>query len=177
MIFPALTETREASRPRLAFSVLEMLVVLASLILFLGFGAVIIVGVVQVQRTDTEVFQRVLAQSALADRFREDVARARAALDQLGDHSAGPGCLILRLGENHHVIYRWQEKELRRLEMEKDLKASQALAVGGEKSAVEFLRSAEGKLIILRLSGEQGHNDSRRPMHLDIAAALGGDWR
>jgi prepilin-type N-terminal cleavage/methylation domain-containing protein len=162
-----------SSRP--GFTLIEMMVVMTVLGFFCTLFAALIWGAVKIERADAEVFQRMLAQNALADRFREDVARAKAAPEKGGDFQASSTCLILQRADGSQVVYRWHEGRLQRFEVDDDDEVEQNFPVGGERTKVEFTRAGhERRLIIMRLIELRDRGPNRL---VEISTALGGDLR
>jgi prepilin-type N-terminal cleavage/methylation domain-containing protein len=151
---------------RAGFTLLEMLVVMAALGLLMVLIAGLLTGLVRAERAASEDFQRLLVQSALADRFREDVSRAVDAPERLGEQEAGQACLILRRPDKSHIVYRWTGSELTRQERPLQ-EAAQVMPVGGEQVSATFLRGEpDNRVVILRLKGLRHE--------IDFAAALEG---
>jgi hypothetical protein len=85
--------------------------------------------------------------------------------------------LILHMKTGTHVVYAWRDKTLRRQAYADKQSTEATLPVGGLNVDVEFVPAEPtAKLVRLRLHtlrrGERADGES-----LEIAAALGGDWR
>jgi type II secretory pathway pseudopilin PulG len=162
-------------RGRQAFTLLEILVVMVVLAAIIGLIVALLWSTIRVERADAAVMQRLQAQSALADQFREDVARASDAPEAWEEYTAGPHCLILKRGDGGPILYRWEEGRLERIEHTGDGESLRQLPVGGQQVTVEFTRGGtEPRLLALRLLESREPGPDRL---LEIAAALGGDLR
>jgi prepilin-type N-terminal cleavage/methylation domain-containing protein len=161
-------------RPRRGFTLVEMVVVLAALGLVLLLVAGILVGVLRTEQMVAGVSHRLTLESALADQFREDVALASAAPETLGEQTAGPELLILRLAEEKYILYCWHEGILERFEVAGTKMSAHPMPLGDDRVSVEFSRSAGGRVLSLRLV-EPGRGNQKR--EVEFAAALGGDLR
>src|SRR5205823_1954174 len=102
---------------RQAFTLLEMMAVMWGLAILLGISAVTLAGLMRIQQANAQTHERLVQRSALADQFRADVARAADAPASLDKLKAGPDCLILRLADGKHVVYRWKGDQLERTEL------------------------------------------------------------
>jgi type II secretory pathway pseudopilin PulG len=158
---------------RRGFTLLEILVVMASLGLVLLLIAAALVGAMQAQQTALKSSQQLISRSALADQFRSDVGRAAAAPEKLGDQAAGPQCLILKMADDRHVVYRWREGRLERSETAGEVRSSRVLPVGDAIVAVEFGRSDGSRISSLRLI-ERLRPEAEKHV-IEYVAALGGD--
>jgi hypothetical protein len=130
-------------------------------------------GTLKIEKASSGALERLLTLRELADHFRADVANASDTPQRWQDEEAGPTCLILSLGKDHHVLYRGDAERLVRLEYEGDKTYRQEIALQAPV-AVEVERSpASGRLITLHLFNIL--KDGRKPPSADIAATLGGD--
>jgi type II secretory pathway pseudopilin PulG len=162
---------RSPRRP--GFTLLEVLLVIGVLTMALALLAVASSGAIKLHQACAGALDRLGAQQALADQFRADVARAAEAPDRWQEEVAGPRCLILRLGENGHVLYRWEADRLERAESAGDKPQWRPMPLGGPAVA-EFIRTgASGRLVTLRLSAVRKGGGKDPPA--EITAALGGD--
>lgn len=160
------------------FTLFEMLVVMSTLALLLGLIAATLLGTMRIERADAAFFHRILEQSALADQFRGDVARALEAPAQWGDYEAGPDCLILRHAGDRHVVYRWADKRLLRTTFAGQTKTEQLLPTGAEPELVTVEFSQAGpRQWLLHLSGAPGPGTPRPRFDVHVVAALGGELR
>ena len=173
---PGLRSLRFPLSPRPGFTLIESVVVMASLSIVILLIAATLWGAVKIERADAATLQRIIVQAALADRFREDVGHAVECPDSLNEIQSGPACLILKLADRH-VVYRWSDDRLKRTEFAGDQSAAAPLAVGGEQVSVRFDRSADGHTATLHLVESRGRRESRRDWPLEISAAVGGDRR
>jgi prepilin-type N-terminal cleavage/methylation domain-containing protein len=162
---------------RRGFTLVEMTCVMILLTVVFGFIIVLLRETLLLKFAHAESSQRRLAQSALADRFRADVARAEKTPRQWRYYKAGPHTLILENRDGSHILYLWQEDRLERRVFGDEKDSAQNMPVGGERVGVEFVRDgAAPRLVSLRLLTLRG--ESPLPgQTLTIAAALGGDWR
>jgi len=159
---------------RSGFTLLEMAIVMVALGLVLLLVSATLVGSLRAERLTARVSHRLLTQAELADRFRADVAGATAAPVSLREWAAGPACLILAMPGGKHVVYRWHDDELERTEVAGKARSSRTLPLGDD-AAPEFARSADGRVLSLRLAEPPGRGGANRVV--EVAAALGGDLR
>jgi prepilin-type N-terminal cleavage/methylation domain-containing protein len=159
---------------RPAFTLLEMLVVMTAIVVLLALTAQVLWAMVRIERAAAADFQRTLAQAALADQFRADVAAAADAPARLNDATADRRCLILKNGTDW-VVYKWDGKQLNRTAS--GMARRGALSAGVDEADVEFTRAADGRLITLRLTETHGQGSARHTRPVEITAALGGDLR
>lgn len=165
--------SRSPSR-RPGFTLMEAAVILAALALIAAVLAVALGGALRLQKASAGALERLGARRDLADQFRADVAGAADAPPRWQDEVAGPTCLILRLRDGRHVLYRWEAERLERVEVVGERTHRHEVALGGGPAAVEFERSgAGGRLLTLRLFAV-GKRGSKQPSG-EITAALGGD--
>ncbi len=164
--------TRET--PRRGFSLLEMAGVMGALTLVLLMLVTVLMAALRNEQVAARSTQRLLARAALADQFRADVARATAAPRTLGDLEAGPTCLILRLGDGEHLVYRFRERWLERSTAGEE-GPFQRVPLGERDVTVEFGQEAGGRLLSLRLIDVPRSGGPQR--EFEVRAALGGDLR
>jgi hypothetical protein len=146
---------------------------MAALTAAMGLLVVALAGALQLQHASADALDRLGAQRDLADQFRADVAQAADAPERWQDETAGPDCLILRLGKDRHVVYRWEAERLVRSETAGEREHRHEIALGEGPAAVEFARSGPGgRLLTLRLFTVR--KDGRKPA-AEFTAALGGD--
>jgi hypothetical protein len=151
-----------------------MLVVMAVLAMASGLLALALVGALRLERVSMGTLDQFGAERELADRFRADVAGAADAPARWQEDVAGPTCLILALGADRHVVYRWDTKRLVRAESVGDTTYRHEVARALRPAAVVFERSGDGgRLLTLRLF--TARNDGRQHPSAEITAALGGD--
>ena len=144
-----------------------------SVCLFLG--TALVVTTLKASRTGEAAANQVSRRQDLARHFRDDVARAKAAPDKLGDLEAGPGCLILQMPGGSAVSYQWNKDSLERSERIDGNETRRQVPIGPKGTQVEFVRpSAKNGIVTLRLSEPVTNGSSSRS---DLSAALGGDWR
>jgi hypothetical protein len=168
---------RRGADKRDGYSLFELLGVMAALTAVGGVLTLMLLESLALERTERESLERALRHKTLADTFRADVARAEAAPAEWREHRAGPQALILRLKEGGHVLYLWKDDRLERRVFADKETPPQLLATGDGKVEVEFSRDgAETGLVRLRLLTLRG-GKALPGQALEIAAALGGDWR
>jgi type II secretory pathway pseudopilin PulG len=167
------------ARCRRAFTLIEMLVVMAGMALIIGLSIALILGVVRTYDADAALYRRLTAQEQLADRFRADVAAAEAAPVRAGAWSAGERCLILRRPGGRLVVYTFAENAgLERLETGGTAtEERQVLPLGTDGVAVAFVRGERDKLLSLRWVETRGMEGAPVLRALEFTAALGGDLR
>ena len=166
----------EAPSPdrRSAFTLLELLTVMGTMGIVLLLATATLVGAQRINASAAGVAQRLAVQAALADLFRQDVARATAAPDAFEKRRAGPTCLILRTADGGHVIYRWDDGQLERTQFVGHKESRQRMPVGSDRASAEFFRSGPGaRVVTLRLTEPSGSATSRRA--IEFSASLGGD--
>ena len=160
------------------FSLLELVMVMTMLSVLLLVIAATLWGAVRIERADSAAFQRMTIQSRLADQFREDAGFAVSAPLELGELTASPTCLILKMADNRHVTYQWKDDRLKRSETAGDGRFDRGLPTGGEHVSVMFARSGrDGGVVTMRLIESRGRGRSRRDHPVEISAALGCDLR
>jgi len=159
------------SNRRSGFTLLEMVTVFGVLTICMLLGAVLIITTMKTERLAETAGNQVSVRKELARQFREDVSRAEAAPDKLGDAAAGPNQLILRLPGETVILYRWEKNKLERRERIQAKDTWRPVAVGPDGTSVEFVRpQAGGGLITMRLTQtpERG-----LPKKSEISTALG----
>jgi prepilin-type N-terminal cleavage/methylation domain-containing protein len=160
---------------RRGFTLIELLCVIFLVSVLAGIMAVMLKETLGMQRAQTDAFDSVLHSSALADRFRADVAAARTAPGSWQKYQAGVHTMILEMPDESHVIYIWDKDTLTRHVFGKDSSAAALLPT--DEGRVEFVRANSGpKLIRLRVIAPESKGPTVRST-IEIAAALGGDWR
>ncbi len=165
-------KTRPPRRP--AFSLVEVCAIMAALALVLGLLVVALGGALRLQRASAGAVEQLQVQRDLADQFREDVTQAEDAPSRWRDDVAGPACLVLRLGKDLHVVYRWESERLVRSEVTGEQVWRRDVALGGGPRVVEFERPRPGgRLVTLRLFTVR--KDGDRELSAEITAALWGD--
>jgi prepilin-type N-terminal cleavage/methylation domain-containing protein len=167
---------------RRGFTLIEMVIVMTCLSLILALIGVTMVECLRIQEQAARSSNELAARSALADRFRNDVAHASAVPDKLQEQAAGAHCLILRTGDGKDIVYRWEKADapgrrgqLERTETAGRATSAQTFPVGDENSSVQFARSAAGKIVTLRLTDVRPRSGEKHVTEFD--AAVGGDLR
>jgi prepilin-type N-terminal cleavage/methylation domain-containing protein len=165
------------ARKRTGFSLLEVLCVMALLAIVGGILILLLRETLGVERAQAEGFERIVQGNTLVDQFRSDVAQAEKAPPSWEAFKADPHTLILEMKKNAYVVYLWQKDRLqRRTYAGNKLTGERTLPLPSQIS-VEFVRAdADSKLVRLRLHRSRG-TDPLPGQSLEIAAALGGDWR
>ena len=157
---------------RRGFTLVEMLAVMFMLAVLGGIMAMLLKETMELERMQTEGFDKILQHNALADQFRADVGQAESAPVKWGDYQAGSRTLILQMPKGGHVVYFWKDDNLKRI-LGEDKKVTERLLPTGD-SPVEFF--ANPKLIRMRLPSLR--RGSPLPgQTLEFVAALGGDLR
>jgi type II secretory pathway pseudopilin PulG len=158
------------ARRRPAWSLLEVTAVIAVLGVLLALTFATVAGTMRTEKATLASFQKLAAQSALADQFRADVARAKSTPDKLDTFVKSPACLILELPDRSNIIYRWDKGDLTRSTISATGTSAQRLPLGEKGAVAEFAWVAAGPspLVTLRIKGQTLQ---------EITAALGGDYR
>jgi hypothetical protein len=152
----------------------EVLVVMAALAVATGLLIVALEGALKLEHASSGLLDGLRARHALADQFRADVARAADAPEHWQKEAAGPTCLILAVGNDRHVVYRWEAERLLRIEAAGKKAHRREVGLGEGATAVTFERSgAGGRLVTLQLFTVR--KDGVRKPSAEITAALGGD--
>jgi prepilin-type N-terminal cleavage/methylation domain-containing protein len=160
------------NRLRPGFTLIEVLTVMAALSIVVVLLAVVLGGAVRLQRASAASLDRMGAWHEVVDQFRADVAQTTDAPERWQEEAAGPACLILALGQDRHVVYRWEQGRLLRTESAGGGTHRREVALGD--ADLEFGRpEADGRLLRLRLF--RAGKDGRRQQAAEILAALGGD--
>ncbi len=160
---------------RHGFTLLEVIVVMSMLVVVMLMISVVLVGTIRIQQQAMQMSQHLIARGALADQFRSDVARAAAAPKTFGVDSAGPACLILRMTDGKHIVYRWRKGQMERSQEAGGARSSQALPLGNPDANVEFDQSEKGRILTLRLIERSKRGGNKQVT--EFAAALGGDFQ
>ena len=184
---------------RRGYTLMELLCVMGLLGVLGLVMAILLREVIRVERTQTQGFDRLLQSQTLADQFRADVADAQSSPQAWEQFKADAHTLILQRQNGERIIYRWQAGQLQRLTfedrampklgpsvqgvlgvaavpaLERRAIAERALPVGGKQVGVEFVRDG---VYLMRLRLQTLRDGSPAPgQTLEIAAAVGGDWR
>ncbi|MFO0808442.1 MAG: type II secretion system protein [Gemmataceae bacterium] len=164
------------SNVRAGYTLLEMLVVMWGLAIALGMGIVLVTTLLRADRVSQATLRHLVLRATVADQFRADVGRAADAPDALGEDKRGPACLILRVPDVGHVIYRVKAEQLERIVRATDgMDVRRSEPIGPPESTVEFGRTeGERPTIVLRLIDAPAPGAIRRT---EIAAVVGSDRR
>jgi len=169
---PSCAEAPCPRRP--AFTLIEVLAVMGTMGIVLLLATATLVGAQRINASAAEIARRLAVQIALADQFRQDVARATAAPDAFEKRRAGPACLILQTADGSGIIYCWDDGQLERTQFLGHKQSRQRMPLGSDRASVEFFRSGPGgRVVTLRLTEPRGKAASRRV--IECSAALGGD--
>jgi hypothetical protein len=162
---------------RRGVSLVELLCVMGLLVLLMGMLTVLLLQTLDLERAQRESSTRMLQHAALADQFRADVACAELAPAKWEKHKASTQTLILQMKNGSHVLYSWHDGKVERRSFEKGKESLRPLPGGEDQVGVEFARDGpDAKLVRIRLS--RLRDGVLVPgQTLEIAAALGGDWR
>jgi prepilin-type N-terminal cleavage/methylation domain-containing protein len=168
---------RMVSPKRVGFTLVEMLVVMAMIVVLGGVMAKLLVETIRAERTQREGLDKILHDHALADQFRIDVAQAESAPEKWRDYVAGKDSLILQMPGGGQVVYLWKEKALRHLAVADKTENERRVPTGADGVDVEFSHDPlNPKLIVVRLYFLR-EGKALPGQALEIAAALGGDLR
>src|SRR5687767_9415692 len=128
-----------------------MVAIMSVLAVCLLLGVALIVASQKADGVAAGALNRQAERTALAEQFRRDVAGAETAPDQLGELTAGPTTLILALPGGTRVVYAWDKGVLQRTERVGGRDASRPVPVGAASARVEFVRTADGRVVTLRI--------------------------
>lgn len=159
---------------RRAYSLIEMLAVMAVLAFILGLGGALLLTAMRADQVGAATLHEMSIHDELADQFRADVARATETPAELGNLKAGPTCLILRTAAGH-VAYHWHDHKLDRIVLANGQESRRPVAVSSEDTSVEFVRPAGDRTIISVRVIQTLPRTAKRTT--EISAALGGDVR
>jgi len=159
----------------LGFTLIEACVAMWAMSITLMLGATLLLAAMRADQVGAATLRRLTWWAELADEFRADVGRAATAPDQLGELARGPSCLILRMSDGSHVVYRWHEEQLVRTVQSADGETRRAMPVGNWEASVEFART-DGDRPLLTLTVIESPNPGT-PRRTAISAMLGGDVR
>jgi type II secretory pathway pseudopilin PulG len=153
------------AHPRPAFTLLEMVVVLASLSAALAMSVAVIVTMIKAQRLALTTHERLAHEATLADRFRADVHLAIGAPKHFKQYDAGIHCLILELPGKKYAVYDFRDDVLTRDTGD----AHQQMPLPGKDVDIWF--EERNGLIVLSIV-EKNPKGNRPPY--EMAAAMGG---
>ena len=168
---------------RCGFTLIEILIVLVLLAVLWGVLTLILGQTLQLDAGNPKV-STVCSSAVSWPTSSADVAQAEKAPSEWEPYRADGHTLILQMKTGERLIYRWRDGRLQRLTCENRpfkaaavpddrVKAERTLPVG-KQIAVEFVQ--DGKLVRLRLIALR--NGKAVPgQTMEIAAALGGNWR
>jgi prepilin-type N-terminal cleavage/methylation domain-containing protein len=163
-------------KARRGFTLIEMLVVLALLTILTGILVLLLKETLQIERSQARGFDKVLQNNALADQFRADVAQAENTSKEWQTFKADRRTLILQMPDGNHVVYVQQGDTLLRRAFENGKESVRTLPLGSDVD-VEFAGDGDN-LNLIRMRMHVLREGSPLPgQALEIAAALGGDWR
>ncbi|HWY85228.1 MAG TPA: prepilin-type N-terminal cleavage/methylation domain-containing protein [Gemmataceae bacterium] len=176
---PPLTTRGQRGTPhdgRCGFTLIEMLVVMALLTMLTGILVLLLKETLQVERSQAKGFDKVLQSNALADQFRADVSQSESASQEWRNFKADRHTLILQMPGGSHVVYVQQEDAMRRSTFENDNESVRMLPLGSDVD-VEFGGDAGNPNLICMRMHVLRKGNPLPGQALEIAAALGGDWR
>jgi hypothetical protein len=168
------TITSVIGRRRPGTSLFELSFIIGATTLAAGILAATMIGALRIEKASANALRQMAVRNTLADQFRTDVAVATETPARWQEEMAGPVCLILRIDDQRHVVYRWQEDQLTRSSFTGKEEHRYTVALGNPGvagPAVEFART--GRLVSLRLFTLLPTGDKR--MTNEFSAALGGD--
>lgn len=158
---------------RSGYTLLEMLIVIAMMTIALGLGGTLLLTAMRADQVGSATLRDLTWRTELADQFREDVAAAVEAPDRVDKYTAGPDCLILRMGGGS-LIYRWHDAIVDRIVFIGGQESRRPIELG-EHAAIEFIRGAgERPIFTVRVITSPPHGT---PSRREISVALGGDTR
>src|SRR5215203_3190249 len=94
---------------RRAFTLIELLCVMMLLTVAITVLALLLRETMRVERIQSTGFDRILQGKTLADLFRRDVALAEKEEQEWNGFKADDVTLILRMKDEDHIVYRWEE--------------------------------------------------------------------
>lgn len=160
---------------RRAFSLIEVMTVMACLGIGLSLGAVALVAAMRSNQIAAGTLLQIRLRAEAADVFRADVAAADSLPETDGPNSRSPTCLILQKPNEERVLYEWRESKLTRTVRNATGETQTILALPQTVSAVEFHSpNAPSAAVSLILVDSPPNGIERR---IQITAALGGDRR
>jgi len=167
---------RERGADRRGFTLLEMLAVIWALGLVMFLGVTLLLGAMRIEKAASTADHQNTLHGILADQFREDVARAGATPESVGQLKAGPTCLILRLADGTYVVYRAEAGRLERAALAAAGATPYWMPLGGEGLTVAFATTGSDRRV-LTLTLQEPVGSGLRKHTTAITAALGGDLR
>lgn len=174
---PALSPRSTERRGRRGFTLVELLVVMAMLMFFMGLVVTLLWGAIRIERAGAALMQRTIEQATLADQFRSDVAQATKAPQGVDQFQASPVCLILQQQHDTHVVYHWDRNHLRRWLIVGEIKTERPVPIGALPDDVNLELTRAGNLCSLRLRAAPPKDGARPRFQLEFTAALGGERR
>lgn len=150
--------------------------VIWALTLTLFLGTVTLLGALRIEKAAAAAERRHALHGIIADHFRADVAQAGATPEGVGALKAGPSCLILRLADGTHVVYRAHEGRLERAALAQADATPYWMPLAGDGATVTFAAAGPDRRV-LTLTLQEPDEFGRRQRTTTIAAALGGDLR
>jgi prepilin-type N-terminal cleavage/methylation domain-containing protein len=161
---------------RPGFTLTEMLAVMATLPIVIGFGGLMLLLAMRASTTAAGTLRSLVARSHLADRFRADVGQATAAPESWRDWTQSPTCLILQMPDDAPVVYHITDTSVERLHIRGESTVRTTFRAGGAHAIAEFEMAAaeDRRVAVLRLGEQRFHN---RIWEVEVAAPLGGDRR
>jgi len=160
---------------RRGFTLVELLVVMWSLGVCLALGIALIVTTLKANQTGDTSANLVNHRAELSRQFRDDVAGAADAINELHGGKAGADRLILRMPGGRTIQYVWAKNGLERIETVEGKESHRPMPMGEKVTAVEFFRAgSSSKLVTLRWTESAKNGPGKKS---ELTAVLGGDLR
>jgi prepilin-type N-terminal cleavage/methylation domain-containing protein len=160
---------------RRAFSLIEIMAVMACLGIGLSIGAVTLAAAMRSNQLAAGTLLHLRLRSEIADMFRSDVALADSLLESDGANSRSSTCLILNKSDGERVIYESRDGELIRTVRTSTGETKTSFRLGDPNATIEFpAPDARSKLVTMVIVDSPPRGTTRRT---EISAALGGDRR
>jgi hypothetical protein len=166
--------TSGIGRRRPGTSLFELSFIIGATTLAAAVLAATMIGALRIEKASANALRQTAVRNTLADQFRADVAVAAETPARWHEEVAGPVCLILRIDDQRHVVYRFEEDRLTRssfMAKEEHRYTTSLGSPGAPGPTGEFGRA--GKLVSLRLFTALPSGDKR--LANEFSAALGGD--
>jgi prepilin-type N-terminal cleavage/methylation domain-containing protein len=164
---------RKANPVRRGVTLIEILCVIVLLAVVTAVLMLLINHTLEAQRIQSHSYETLQQSKALADQLRADVARAKSTLKQWREYTSDVDTLILRTTEEETIVYTKAEGGLLRIAAQNDQQLERPTPLP-EGTAIEFVQAE--RIIRVRLTPARG-GKAHAGQSLEIAAALGGDWR
>jgi len=156
--------------PRPGWSLLELSAVLVILGVLLALTFATVAGAMRTEQASVASFHKLAVQSALADLFRTDVAKAKTAPMKFDKFAKAPDCLLLEMPDGTHIVYQWAKSRLTRSTYSGTKTGEQQVPLGEKRATAEFSWSNDAAHPLLTMRVNSGTHTP-----VEITAALGGD--